>query len=172
MNSSESQIGLIWLAGFLPHLSGVYLVIILVKRYASYQFVFIMAGLTLEALSCLWIPFITSYYVLFIPICIICFGYGLIDATILPTMAYLVDTRHASIYGSVYAIVDISYSSVYCFGPILSGVLLHFIGFVGMSIILCGIILVFVPIVYILKRIYFLKASDDSAIRAINASNF
>lgn len=117
----------------------------------------------MKFLSCLWIPFITNYYVLFIPICVICFGYGMIDATILPTMAYLVDTRHASLYGSVYAIVDISYSSVYCFGPIISGLILQFIGFIGMSIILCCIICSFVPFVYLLKRIYFLKALDDSA---------
>lgn len=50
LKSTESQIGLIWLSGFLPHLTGVYLVVWLVKRCPNYQFVFIMAGLLFEAL--------------------------------------------------------------------------------------------------------------------------
>ena len=86
MNSTESEIGLIWLSGFLPHLFGVYLTVFLIKYFAQHQWLFIGMGLVLEALSCLSIPFITSYNILFLPICIICFGYGLIDATILPTM--------------------------------------------------------------------------------------
>ena len=68
--------------------------------------------------------------------------------------AYLVDTRHKSLYGSVYAIVDISYSLVYAFGPMLAGVILNYLGFMGLSIIICLLILLFVPFLYFLKKIY------------------
>lgn len=117
-----------------------------------------MLGLSIEALSCIAIPFITNIFVLMIPIMIICFGYGLIDATVLPTVAYLVDTRHAKVYGSVYAIIDISYSLCYAFGPMISGLILHFIGFKGMSIILCLILGSFVPFLLFLKKIYLEKS--------------
>ena len=32
MNATESQIGLVWLSGFIPHISGVYLTVILIKK--------------------------------------------------------------------------------------------------------------------------------------------
>lgn len=157
MNATESQIGLIWLSGFLPHLLGVYLTVYLIKYFSQHQWLFIIIGIVLEALSCLSIPFITSYNILFAPICIICFSYGLIDATVLPTMAFLVDTRHASLYGSVYAIVDISYSLVYAFGPMLAGVILNYLGFLGLTIIICFLLLSFSPFLFFLKKIYLLK---------------
>jgi DHA1 family vesicular acetylcholine transporter-like MFS transporter 3 len=162
MNSTESQIGLIWLSGFVPHLTGVYFTVFLIKRYAQHQFLFIIVGLLLEALSVLWLPFIDQYYVLFVPIMIICFGYGLIDATILPTMAYLVDTRHVSVYGSVYAIVDISYSIVYAFGPMITGIILNLLNFAGLSICICVIMCVYTPFVLYLRKIYKLKAFQDA----------
>lgn len=163
MNATESQIGFIWLAGFIPHITGVNLTVCLMKKYSQHQWLFIITGLVLEAVSCLSIPFIKNYYILFIPICVITFGYGVIDATILPTMAYLVDHRHSSVYGSVYAIVDISYSLVYAFGPMIAGVILHFIGFLAMSIIIFSMILVYVPFVYFLKRIYLYKMMQEQS---------
>lgn len=158
MGASKSEIGYVWLSGFLPHISGVYITVKLIKKYSEHQYLFLMAGLGVEALSCIAIPFITNIFVLMVPIMIICFGYGLIDATVLPTVAYLVDTRHAKVYGSVYAIIDISYSLCYAFGPMVSGLILHFIGFKGMSIILCCVLGSFVPFLLFLKRIYHEKS--------------
>lgn len=48
-----------------------------------------------------------------IPICGICFGIALIDTALLPMLGYLVDVRYVSVYGSIYAIADISYSMAY-----------------------------------------------------------
>lgn len=50
---------------------------------------------------------------LMIPICGICFGIALIDTALLPMLGYLVDVRYVSVYGSIYAIADISYSMAY-----------------------------------------------------------
>ena len=55
------------------------------------------------------------------PLGILCFGIALVDTALLPTLAYIVDTRHASVYGSVYAIADISYSFAYALGPVVAG---------------------------------------------------
>lgn len=37
------------------------------------------------------------------------FAIGMVDSSMMPTMGYLVDLRHVSIYGSVYAIADIAF---------------------------------------------------------------
>ena len=34
---------------------------------------------------------------------------GMVDSSMLPIMGYLVDLRHASVYGSVYAITDVAF---------------------------------------------------------------
>ena len=44
------------------------------------------------------------------------FGIALVDSSIFPMMAVLVDTRHNSIYGSVYAIADLSFCLAYIIG--------------------------------------------------------
>ena len=39
----------------------------------------------------------------------VCCISGMVDATMMPHMAYLVDLRHVSVYGSVYAIADVAF---------------------------------------------------------------
>ena len=55
------------------------------------------------------------------PLSILCFGIALVDTALLPTLGYIVDTRYTSVYGSVYAIADISYSFAYALGPVVAG---------------------------------------------------
>ncbi|KAG9341033.1 hypothetical protein JZ751_019787 [Albula glossodonta] len=52
-----------------------------------------------------------------------------VDTALLPTLAFLVDVRHVSVYGSVYAIADISYCVAYALGPIVAGQIVHNLGF-------------------------------------------
>ena len=72
------------------------------------------------------------------------------------------DTRHSSEYGTVYSIVDISYSVCYAFGPMLAGLILHYIGFKGLGIIICSLIALFIPFSMFLKRIYLSKHLMES----------
>lgn len=69
-----------------------------------------MIGLAMEGVSCAFLPFSPNVIWLIVPLSTICFGIALIDTSLLPMLGYLVDTRHVSVYGSVYAIADISYS--------------------------------------------------------------
>ncbi|TGZ50968.1 Vesicular acetylcholine transporter [Temnothorax longispinosus] len=69
-----------------------------------------------------------------IPLCGICFGIALIDTALLPTLGYLVDVRYVSVYGSIYAIADISYSLAYAVGPIIAGGVVEAIGFTALNI--------------------------------------
>ena len=122
MNATEWQMGLIWLPGFVPHVSGVYLTVKLNERYPKYQWLLAAIGLALQGFMCIFIPFCKNFGTLMIPISGICFGMlslkdflvclfyqsllsignALVDTALLPTLAYLVDVRHTSVYGYVY----------------------------------------------------------------------
>lgn len=74
MNASEWQMGLIWLPGFLPHITGVILTVKLNQYYPKYQWVLAAIGLALQGIMCVIIPFCKNFTVLMIPISGICFG--------------------------------------------------------------------------------------------------
>lgn len=157
------KMGMIWLPAFFPHVFGVILTVKLSKLYPNYQWLMVAIGLSLEGLSCLIIPFSTSYKVLMIPICIICFGIALVDTAILPTLGYIVDVRYVSVYGSIYAIADISYSLAYAIGPIVAGEVVEMIGFTWLNIIIAVSNLAYAPALMRLRNIYDFKPFQNEA---------
>lgn len=68
MNATESQIGSVWLPGFVPHLLGVLFTVWMSKRFPQYQWVLAAGGLALEGVSCFIIPFCTNFYTIMLPI--------------------------------------------------------------------------------------------------------
>ena len=44
------------------------------------------------------------------------FGIGMVDSSMMPTMGNLVDIRHSSVYGSVYAIADVAFCLGFALG--------------------------------------------------------
>uniref|UniRef100_A0A1Y1KTX3 Major facilitator superfamily (MFS) profile domain-containing protein n=1 Tax=Photinus pyralis TaxID=7054 RepID=A0A1Y1KTX3_PHOPY len=157
------KIGMIWLPAFFPHVFGVILTVKMAKKYPQYQWLMAAGGLALEGLCCFIIPFSTSYKILMIPICGICFGIALIDTALLPTLGYLVDVRYVSIYGSIYAIADISYSVAYAIGPIIAGGVVEAIGFTALNIGIAFSNLLYAPILIYLKHIYDFKPFENEA---------
>ena len=83
-----------------------------------------------------------------------CFGVAIIDTALLPTLAFLVDARHTSVYGSVYAIADISYCIAYAFGPLLAGFFESSLGFKGMNMAVGFVNVLYAPALIYLKEIY------------------
>lgn len=154
MDVEQWQLGMIWLPAFFPHVLGVVLTVRMAAQYPQYTWMMAAAGLALEGVSCLIIPFARSYWVLMIPICGICFGIALIDTAILPTMGYVVDVRYVSVYGSIYAIADISYSFAYAIGPIIAGGVVDSIGFLALNIGIAVSNLLFCPVLMLLRHIY------------------
>ncbi|CAD5221744.1 unnamed protein product [Bursaphelenchus okinawaensis] len=148
------MVGMVWFPPFFPHVLGVYVTVQLLKRYPHYPYAFAVVGLAMEGISCAFIPFTTTIFQLIIPLSTICFGIALIDTSLLPMLGYLVDTRHVSVYGSVYAIADISYSLAYAFGPIIAGSIVHNMGFMALNIIICVFNLGYLPVLYMLRKVY------------------
>ena len=173
MDASEWEIGMVWLPAFFPHVLGVYLTVRLIKVYPTYQWLIVAIGLCLEGVSCLILPFCKSYGAVIVPLMIDCFGIALVDTAILPTMGYLVDVRHVSVYGSVYAIADISYSLAYAFGPIVAGGIVNTIGFTSLNVGIFISNIVYAPILALLRHVYDYKPFENEAnnLMEMNAAN-
>ncbi|XP_047366805.1 vesicular acetylcholine transporter [Vespa velutina] len=157
------KMGMIWLPAFFPHVFGVIITVKMAKQYPQHTWLMAAGGLALEGLCCFIIPFSTSYKALMIPICGICFGIALIDTALLPTLGYLVDVRYVSVYGSIYAIADISYSIAYAVGPIIAGGVVEAIGFTALNIGIAFSNLLYAPVLYYLRHIYDFKPFQDEA---------
>uniref|UniRef100_A0A6V7LY57 Major facilitator superfamily (MFS) profile domain-containing protein n=1 Tax=Bracon brevicornis TaxID=1563983 RepID=A0A6V7LY57_9HYME len=157
------KMGMIWLPAFFPHVFGVIVTVKMAKQYPQHQWLMAAGGLALEGLCCFVIPFSSSYKFLMIPICGICFGIALIDTALLPTLGYLVDVRYVSVYGSIYAIADISYSVAYAVGPIIAGGVVEAIGFTALNIGIAFSNLLYAPVLYYLRDIYDFKPFQDEA---------
>lgn len=163
MTHDNWKIGMIWLPAFFPHVLGVVITVKMAKQYPQYQWLMAAGGLGLEGLCCFIIPFCSSYKVLMIPLCGICFGIALIDTALLPTLGYLVDVRYVSVYGSIYAIADISYSVAYAVGPIIAGGVVEAIGFTALNVGIAFSNLLYAPVLYYLRHIYDFKPFQDEA---------
>lgn len=163
MTTENWKIGMVWLPAFFPHVGGVILTVKLARQYPHHQWLMAAIGLALEGLSCFIVPFCTSYIMLMIPICVICFGIALIDTALLPTLGYIVDVRYVSVYGSIYAIADISYSIAYAVGPIIAGGIVEAIGFTALNFIIAFTNLAYVPVLRKLRGIYDFKPFENEA---------
>lgn len=163
LTTENWKIGMIWLPAFFPHVFGVIITVKLAKKYPQHQWLMAAAGLALEGLCCFIIPFASSYKLLMIPICGICFGIALIDTALLPTLGYLVDVRYVSIYGSIYAIADISYSVAYAVGPIIAGGVVEAIGFTALNFGIAFSNLLYAPMLMYLRHIYDFKPFENEA---------
>ena len=58
-----------------------------------------------------------------------CILAGVVDASIMPLLALLVEQRHLAVYGSVYAIAQVSISLGFAIGPSLGGEIVEALGF-------------------------------------------
>lgn len=163
LTTDNWKIGMIWLPAFFPHVFGVILTVKMARKYPQHQWLMAAMGLALEGFCCFLIPLSTSYQMLMIPICGICFGIALIDTALLPTLGYLVDVRYVSVYGSIYAIADISYSLAYAVGPIIAGSVVEAIGFTALNIGIALSNLLYAPVLIYLKHIYDFKPFESEA---------
>lgn len=154
MHYEEWQMGMVWLPAFFPHVLGVYSTVALVDKYPRYQWFFAAAGLAIEGVSSLILPFSGNFWFLILPISGICYGIALVDTSLLPMLGYLVDMRYVSVYGSIYAIADISYSLAYAFGPIIAGSIVESIGFTALNVCIAISNLLYVPALMSLKQVY------------------
>ncbi len=161
MDAEEWQQGMIWLPAFFPHVAGVVFTVRMAKKFPEYQWLVAGVGLAMEGFSCFFIPFCTNYFLLMLPICVICFGIALIDTALLPMLGFIVDKKYVSVYGSVYAIADISYCAAYAVGPVIAGQIVDNLGFTALNISVAILSLVYCPALYYLREMHDYQSYDE-----------
>lgn len=134
MHASQWEIGMTWFPAFFPHVLGVYLTVKLAEKYPHLQWFYGAIGMVFIGASSCTVPACKNFGQLMIPLCGICFGIAFVYTALLPTLGFLVDVRHVSVYGSVYAIADISYCVAYALGPVAAGQIAHDLGFVQLNL--------------------------------------
>lgn len=159
MAASEWEMGMVWLPAFVPHVLGVYLTVRLAARYPHLQWLYGALGLAVVGASSCVVPACRSFAPLVVSLCGLCFGIALVDTALLPTLAFLVDVRHVSVYGSVYAIADISYCVAYALGPVVAGHIVHSLGFGKLSLGMGLVNLLYAPVLLLLRNVGLLTRS-------------
>lgn len=167
----EWQLGMIWLPAFFPHVVGVYVTVKVLKRWPGSTWIVAIVGLAMEGISCLAVPFMSTVGQMVIPLSVTCFGIALIDTSLLPMLGHLVDTRHVSVYGSVYAIADISYSLAYAFGPIIAGWIVATLGFTALNIIIFLTNVGYCPALMMLKNVCGYDKIEKQEMNNMSAAN-
>ncbi|XP_043993387.1 probable vesicular acetylcholine transporter-A [Gambusia affinis] len=159
MNASEWEIGMTWFPAFFPHVLGVYLTVKLAAKYPHLQWFYGAIGMVFIGASSCTVPACKNFGQLMLPLCGICFGIALVDTALLPTLGFLVDVRHVSVYGSVYAIADISYCVAYALGPVVAGQIVHNLGFVQLNLGMGLANVLYAPALLLLKNVTQMKPS-------------
>ncbi|CAL8361889.1 unnamed protein product [Boreogadus saida] len=111
-----------------------------------------MIGMFVVGLSVICVPFATNIYGLIIPNFGVGFAIGMVDSSMMPIMGYLVDLRHVSVYGSVYAIADVAFCLGFALGPSIGGSIAENIGFPWLMTIIGIIDILFAPLCIFLRN--------------------
>uniref|UniRef100_A0A3B4G498 Solute carrier family 18 member A1 n=1 Tax=Pundamilia nyererei TaxID=303518 RepID=A0A3B4G498_9CICH len=109
-----------------------------------------MLGMFIVGISLLCVPFATSIYGLIGPNGGLGFAI-MVDSSMMAIMGYLVDIRHASVYGSVYAIADVAL----CMGfaiPSTGGALVQAVGFPCLMVFIGVINILYAPLCFLLRN--------------------
>ncbi|CAF0915491.1 unnamed protein product [Didymodactylos carnosus] len=144
MNSSEFQQGLAFLPASIAYLIGTNIFGPMAHRIG--RWLCCMIGLIIIAISLLCVPLATSIWGLLLPNAGLGFAIGMVDSSMMPQMGHLVDIRHSSVYGSVYAIADVA------FCPGLSGFIVRTLGFQWMLYTISLICLLYAPLMLFLRN--------------------
>ncbi|XP_055952885.1 synaptic vesicular amine transporter-like isoform X1 [Argiope bruennichi] len=131
MNAPKWQQGVAFLPASISYLIGTNLFGPLGHRMG--RWLSTMVGLVVIGFCLILIPMATNITHLIVPNAGIGFAIGMVDSSMMPMLGYLVDIRHTSVYGSVYAIGDVAFCVGFAVGPLLSGSIVKAIGFTGLT---------------------------------------
>ncbi|XP_053731211.1 synaptic vesicular amine transporter [Synchiropus splendidus] len=111
-----------------------------------------LIGMVVVGISVICVPFAKSIYGLILPNFGVGFAIGMVDSSMMPIMGYLVDLRHVSVYGSVYAIADVAFCMGYAIGPSIGGSIDESIGFPWLMTIIGIVDILFAPLCFFLRN--------------------
>ncbi|KAJ3603500.1 hypothetical protein NHX12_028245 [Muraenolepis orangiensis] len=79
------------------------------------------------------------------------FAIGMVDSSMMAIMGYLVDIRHASVYGSIYAIADVALCLGFAIGPSTGGAVVQVIGFPALMVVIGTVNILYAPLCFFLR---------------------
>nr|XP_025978148.1 chromaffin granule amine transporter isoform X2 [Dromaius novaehollandiae] len=110
-----------------------------------------LIGMAVVGISLLCVPLAKNIYGLIAPNGGLGFAIGMVDSSMMPIMGYLVDLRHTSVYGSVYAIADVAFCMGFAIGPSTGGAIVRAIGFPWLMVIIGVINIAYAPLCWYLR---------------------
>ncbi|KAM5171845.1 LOW QUALITY PROTEIN: chromaffin granule amine transporter-like [Mantella aurantiaca] len=111
-----------------------------------------LVGMVVAGVSLICVPLATNIYGLIGPNAGIGIALGMVDASIMPIMGLLVDLRHTSVYGGIYAISDIALCMGFAVGPSSGGAIAKAIGFSWLMVITGVINIIYAPLCLFLRN--------------------
>ncbi|NWV32334.1 VMAT1 protein, partial [Grantiella picta] len=149
MCSPQWQLGMAFLPASISYLIGTNLFGILANRMG--RWLCSMIGMAVVGISLLCVPLATNISGLIGPNAGLGFAIGMVDSSMMPIMAYLVDLRHTSAYGTVYAIADVAFCMGFAIGPSTGGAIVRALGFPWLMVIVGVLNVAFAPLCWLLR---------------------
>ncbi|MBN3295788.1 synaptic vesicular amine transporter [Amia ocellicauda] len=149
MCSRKWQLGVAFVPASISYLIGTNIFGILAHKMG--RWLCSLIGMLLVGVSILCVPFAKNIYGLIVPNFGVGFAIGMVDSSMMPIMGYLVDLRHVSVYGSVYAIADVAFCMGFAIGPSTGGAIARSIGFPWLMTIIGIIDILFAPLCFFLR---------------------
>uniref|UniRef100_UPI0037E9496A chromaffin granule amine transporter n=1 Tax=Semicossyphus pulcher TaxID=241346 RepID=UPI0037E9496A len=150
MCSPKWQLGMAFLPASISYLIGTNLFGVLANKMG--RWLCSMLGMFIVGISLLCVPFATNIYGLIGPNGGLGFAIGMVDSSMMAIMGYLVDIRHASVYGSVYAIADVALCMGFAIGPSTGGALVQAVGFPCLMVFIGVINILYAPLCFLLRN--------------------
>ncbi|NXP27696.1 VMAT1 protein, partial [Scytalopus superciliaris] len=148
MCSPQWQLGMAFLPASISYLIGTNLFGILANKMG--RWLCSMIGMAVVGVSLLCVPLAKNIYGLIGPNGGLGFAIGMVDSSMMPIMGYLVDLRHTSVYGTVYAIADVAFCLGFAIGPSTGGAIVRAIGFPWLMVIIGVTNLAYAPLCWCL----------------------
>ncbi|NXV98364.1 VMAT1 protein, partial [Calonectris borealis] len=150
MCSPKWQLGMGFLPASISYLIGTNLFGILANKMG--RWLCSLIGMAVVGISLLCVPLAKNIYGLIGPNSGLGFAIGMVDSSMMPIMGHLVDLRHTSVYGNVYAIADVAFCMGFAIGPSTGGAIVRAIGFPWLMIIIGVINIAYAPLCCYLRN--------------------
>ncbi|XP_032889847.1 synaptic vesicular amine transporter [Amblyraja radiata] len=149
MCSPKWQLGVAFVPASVSYLIGTYIFGILAHKIG--RWLCSLLGMIIVGISFIFVPFAKNIYGLIVPNFGVGFAIGMVDSSLMPIMGYLVDLRHVSVYGNVYAIADVAFCMGFALGPSTGGAIAETIGFPWLMAIIGIIDILYAPLCFFLR---------------------
>nr|XP_054217016.1 chromaffin granule amine transporter isoform X1 [Homo sapiens] len=149
MCSPKWQLGLAFLPASVSYLIGTNLFGVLANKMG--RWLCSLIGMLVVGTSLLCVPLAHNIFGVIGPNAGLGLAIGMVDSSMMPIMGHLVDLRHTSVYGSVYAIADVAFCMGFAIGPSTGGAIVKAIGFPWLMVITGVINIVYAPLCYYLR---------------------